>query len=204
VTLNCTLTTAASASAPRTRNLYLPAHIRMRLRLPGNGFGRSPFRNARLECRIAVSPPMLQKSTNSWKLLPIPPMEPDSQGKTTQYSEAKQVKTLINYHHASAHRDTMQVWLPEMGLPPPGALRMQSSGHSPHGRDAAPMAHGHSMSAVVWLLKRSFSALGATQPAKVLLRTLAYRRQRKQQRKGCARMPPPGCPAHGHRWGARC
>jgi hypothetical protein len=156
------------------------------------------------ECRIAVSPPMLQKSTNSWKLLPIPPMEPDSQGKTTQYSEAKQVKTLINYHHASAHRDTMQVWLPEMGLPPPGALRMQSSGHSPHGRDAAPMAHGHSMSAVVWLLKRSFSALGATQPAKVLLRTLAYRRQRKQQRKGCARMPPPGCPAHGHRWGARC
>ena len=97
------------------------------------------------ECRIAVSPPMLQKSTNSWKLLPIPPVQPDSQGKTMQYSEAKQVKTLMNYHHASAHPDTVQVWLPEMGLPPPGALRMQSSSHSPHGRDSAPMTHGHSM-----------------------------------------------------------
>jgi hypothetical protein len=92
-----------------------------------------------------VSPPMLQKSSNSWKLLPIPPMEPDSQGKTMQHSEAKHVKTLINYQHASIHPDTVRVWLPEMGLPPPGALGMPSSGLSPHGRDAVPMTHGHSM-----------------------------------------------------------
>lgn len=106
------------------------------------------------ECRIAVSPLMLQKSTNSWKLLPIPPLEQDSQEKTKQYSEAKHMKTLIDSHHASAHPDTVhvgpgipvaQVWLPEMGLPPPGALRMPSSSHSPQGRDAAPTTHGHSM-----------------------------------------------------------
>lgn len=108
------------------------------------------------------SQPMLQKGTNSFKRLPNLPVDPDSPGETTQPSQAAHMKTPIQHQHASTRPDAKHLWLPEMGSPPPGGMRLSSSGNSPNQRQASPIRHGHSIPAT-WVA--SSSQRGTTVPA---------------------------------------